>query len=419
MRRKTSRGPRLAMTAAAATALLGWSGAVLAQGSGDSDVQRQIKVLEQQLQDLKQQVEENKAKAEEASAASHAEDNADLKWHLGGFTSVDYSAGDQNGDHNSFGAGHFNPIFLVDYKDLVSFEGELEIATTTDGDTETMLEFANTNLFATDWLTFTAGKFLSPIGDFQQHQHPSWINKLPDRPAGFVEDGGTEPLSEVGVMARGAVPVGDMTATYALYVGNGPRMADNADGGVSLEGFGGDDNRSKAWGGRLGLHPLPYVTVGVSGMASRIRGNEGSGGDVSSADYRLEDVDAAFTRGAWDVRGEYIHASLDSLQSALSPTTAPVTIPSSSWRAWFAQAAYRLSGLTSDPILGNVEPVVRYSQFHVSGLDDFKTTAEDRWTLGVNYWFAPSLVAKAAVEQRDFHNQSDEDLVRLQLAFGF
>jgi hypothetical protein len=94
-------------------------------------------------------------------------------------------------------------------------------------------------------------------------------------------------------------------------------------------------------------------------------------------------------------------------------------IPSSTWRAWYLQAAYRLAGISSNPILKNVEPVIRYSQFHVTGLSNFKTNEEDRWAFGLNYWIAPSAVAKVAYESKDFHNKSDEDVFRAQIAFGF
>ncbi len=400
-----------------------------ASAQSDENLRRRIEVMEQQLQDmkgmakqletLKQELAKTQKKASRAAKAASAEDTRAIKWHLAGFGTANYTATNASGENNSFGSGNFNPIFLLGYKDLLLWESELEFSTTTDGDTKTELEFSNANLMATDWLTLTVGKFLSPIGDFQQHLHPTWINKLPDRPAGFVEDGGNEPLSEVGVMARGAFPVGSMTLDYAVFAGNGPRLADTADGGVRMEGFGGDDNGNKAFGGRIGLRPLPYLSIGVSGMRSRIKGNAGSGGSVSQGDYDVEDIDAAFTKGNWDIRGEYIRSHLDSLTTALDPTSAPVLIPATTWHSWYAQAAYRLAGVTDNAVLRNVEPVVRYSQFDVSGLSDFEQNEEDRLSVGLDYWFAPSIVTKIAYENRDFSNKPNEDLVRIQLAFGF
>jgi len=337
---------------------------------------------------------------------------------LAGFGTADFTDPSATGEQTSFG-GSFNPIFLMSWRDRLFFEAELEVNALSTGKTKTELEFANLSLQAKDWLTVTAGKFLSPFGDFQQHLHPSWINKLPDRPAGFVEDGGNEPLTEVGVMARGAFPLGTMTADYAVFVGNGPRLSDAAEEGVLLEGFGGDNNNNKAVGGRLGLRPLPYLSLGVSGLSSRVQGNSGAAGTPSSGDYYAVGADAAFTRGPWDVRGEYILSKLDSLSTALDAANAVAPIPGTTWHSWYAQAAYRLAGLTQMDYVRNLEPVFRYSRFTVTGIDEFQSMQEDRWTLGLNYWFTPSAVLKAAYLNRDLHNREDDDTFRLQFAFGF
>lgn len=390
-----------------------------AAAQSTNDLRQRIDTMEKQLKQMKSDLEATKQKAEEAQKKAKEEDETTIKWHLAGFATANYTATDKPGQSDSFGGGAFNPIFLVGYKNLLLFESELEISGTTAGDTDVSLEFANLNLNATDWLTVTAGKFLSPMGDFQQHSHPTWINKLPSRPAGFVEDGGTEDLSKAGVMARGAFPVGSTTLDYSVFVGNEPRLADNAEDGVKLEGFGGDVTDSKAFGGRIGFRPLPYVNLGVSGMHARIKGNAGAGGAVSSGDYDMEVADAAFTKGDWDVRGEFIRAHLDSLMSAPSPSDTTETIPASTWYAWYVQGAYRLAGVTDNKILANFEPVARYSQFRVSGFSDFKTNEEDRWTVGLDYWFAPSIVAKVAYLSRDFRNQDNANEFRAQFAFGF
>lgn len=394
----------------------GWS--AQAATNENATLRERIQSMEQQLQDLKKRLDSAERKADEAKKEAKSEDDRSVKWHFGGYATADFTYNDAGDASSSFG-GDFNPIFLVDYKDLVSFEGELETTVESDGSTKVGLEFANLNFFATDWLTLTAGKFLSPIGDFQQHLHPSWINKLPDRPAGFVEDGGAEALSEVGAMARGAFPIGGMTADYAVYVGNGPRLSEEAGEGVLLEGFGGDNNDDKAFGGRIGLHPLPYITVGFSGMRAKVKGNAGSGGAVSEGNYDLEDVDAAYTKGNLDIRGEFIRAHLGGLTTALDTTSAPTAISGVTWYTWYAQAAYRLAGVTDNRFVHNLEPVLRYSQLSVNGPDEFEENEEKRWTVGLNYWFAPSVVAKSAFEVRNFTKKEDEDVVRLQVSYGF
>jgi hypothetical protein len=421
---KALRRPALALMASTAIAFGMLSGPVAAQSN--DELRQRIEVMEKQLQELKQRLEttdqkatEAKQKATEAKQEAKAEENAAINFHFGGYGTANFTHASGDGMPDFFGAGQFSPIFMVGYKDLLLFESEVELSAQSDGDTKVELEFANLNLMPTDWLTFTAGKFLSPIGDFQQHQHPSWINKLPDRPAGFVEDGGVEPLTDIGVMARGAFPLGSMTADYAVYVGNGPRLADEAAEAVLHEGFAGDINKDKAFGGRIGLHPVPYVTLGFSGLYTRIKGNQGTGGGVSQASYDLEDIDASYTRGNFDIRGEFIRAHMDSLTTALDSSNPPAPISATTWYAWYVQAAYRLAGLTDDPILRNFEPVVRFSQFSISGVNEFEENAENRWTIGLDYWIAPSIVAKLAYEHRDFLHQDNQDVARLQFAFGF
>lgn len=417
MKRRYSQGSVVAMAAAAAIGLAGWPEQASAETNGA--LRERVQTMEEQLQELKKRLDGAEQTAEEAKKEAATEDNRTIKWHFGGFGTVDFTYNDVGNASSSFGGGEFTPIFLVGYKDLMLFEGELETSVNTDGTTKVALEFANLNLFATDWLTVTAGKFLSPIGSFQQHLHPSWINKLPGRPAGFADEAGAAALTEVGAMVRGAFPIGEMTADYAFYVGNGPRLSAEAGEGVLLEGFGSDNNDDKAFGGRIALHPLPYVTVGFSGMRAKVEGNAGTGGAVSEGDYDLQDIDIAFKKGNLDIRGEFIRAHLGGLTTALDAGDAPALISDVTWYAWYTQAAYRLAGVTDNRILRNFEPVIRYSQFTVSGPDAFKEKEEKRWTVGLDYWFAPSIVAKAAYEMRDFSKKEDEDVVRLQVGFGF
>ena len=355
--------------------------------------------------------------ARKAIKAARAEDNSTIKWQFGGFGTGDFTVSSGPGQTSTFEGGSFNPIFLVSYKDLLFWESELEVSKRPDVSTKLELEFANINLNATDWLTVTFGQFLSPIGDFQQHLHPSWINKLPDRPAGFVEDGGLEPLQDVGLQLHGAFPIGSTTLEYAAYVGNGPQIAAE---GINHEAAGSDDNNDKAVGGRIGFRPLPYLTIGLSGMRSRITGLAVTGGVSTSSDFELGGADFAFTKGPWAVRGEYLISHLDKLSSALEATdAAPTAIPSTIWRAGYLQASYRLSGLTDNWLVGNFEPVLRFSKFTVTGFDGFKDLEEERYTAGLDYWFAPSVVAKLALERRNFDNTSNETVGRFQVGFGF
>lgn len=364
--------------------------------------------------------------------------------HFGGYADVGVAISDrESGTKSTFVAGTFNPALYLQYKNLLLFESELEIAVSQDGATDVGIEFVQFDLLLHDNVTLVAGKYLSPVGQYQERLHPSWINRLADSPAGFGH-GGVQPGAEVGLQLRGGVPLGRARFTYALAVGNGPRL--DGGGEVMTEGFGGDDNNSKAISGRIGVLPLPYLEFGASMLRAKVRGPVSEDGAMSATrasfaaaavgesvidfpstdvDYRLWGLDAAYTRGPWDVRVEYLHGVRDRITVPIEDGGEMEFLPSLRMTAWYAQMAYRLSGLTQHPILGNFEPVVRYGEYKVRGLEELEMeAAEKRWDLGLNYWFAPAIVLHGAVQHRNFTRRQDGDDDRdtrllFKLAYGF
>jgi len=162
---------------------------------------------------------------------------------------------------------------------------------------------------------------------------------------------------------RGGFPAfgGFNRVTYALYVGNGPTL--EADGGeiemIETPGLGGDPDGKKVVGGRLGLF-----------LAQR----------------RLE--------------------------LGISGATGKVATEGGTWRAWYLQAAYRFRPT-------QWEAVARYADY------DTPHDSQDlrQWTLGVNYVFAPNIVAKLAYELNDNPNTgvapSVDDRMLVQMSYGF
>jgi len=359
-------------------------------------------------------------------------------FHMGGYATANYRAttGDEDraGKINSFLGAQFNPVFHFTYKDFLLAEAELEFEVGDDGETEVDLEYASIDWLATNWLTFVAGSFLSPVGFWQQNLHPTWINKLPDPPAGWGHHG-IAPLNDLGVMARGGFgKVGHPLLNYGVYVGNGPQL-EFEDGNLAHLGqgsFGLDDNNDKAVGGRIGIVPIPYLEIGGSFEVAQVQGQRNVGpaedvsGPVTDGQYTLWGVDAGYTMDPWNIRGEYIHAELDSFWSqAHVEDGEPVhtmLIPANEWSAWYAQVAYRLSKL-NNPILQNVEFVGRYGQVRASGFEHFVEHAgpEDETTIGLNYWFSSSAVFKSAVSWKDFtaEDNIDATVYRAQFAYGF
>jgi hypothetical protein len=411
----------------------------------NEELLQRIEQLEQQIDDLRTAIEENQQQVETATstadtaqrtavAASRRSSEppiADTMWHLTGYADVGMTFSDQATD--SFTSGKFNPAFHFQYKDLIIFESELELET--DGNaTDLALEYSQFDILLHDNITLTLGKFLSPVGQFQERLHPSWINKLSDAPVGFGH-GGAQPISEVGIMARGGVPIGGMRATYALALGNGPRLGH---GGVELEGFSSDANSNKAISGRFAVLPLPWLELGGSFMSANMTGPDDLLTGLSkTARYRLWGLDGAITRQELTIRGEYLNADVSGLGAeeapvggAIFPSNAGAPVAGveevllgvdSSWRAWYLQGSYRLSGFTDNVILGRFEPTVRYGEFILGGDIELAELSEKRFDVGLSYWIAPSIVGKIGIGWRNFVdvNRADETLVKLQLSYGF
>lgn len=416
--------------------LLSFSGLALA-AQADPILEERVEALEQELRELKRErseatelkerVDTLERELKNAKNEAFAEERATTQFHLAGYAFAGFTENDENTD--SFGAGSFNPGFHFQYKDLMFFEAELEFSTDDDGATETELEYADMTWLAHDYLAIKAGKWLSPVGQFQERLHPAWINKLPNAPAGFGH-GGAQPLSDVGVQFRGGIPLGSSLFNYVLAVGNGPRIGHH---GPELEGFGADDNGNKAVSGRIGFLPIPNVEIGVSFLRSAVDGEEAAGGpcdasaldeacEPTAGDFDLWGADFAITPGAWDIRGEYLNSELDALFSREGHGDAHTTrIPETEWEAWYVQAAYQLRGVTNIRFFQSLELVTRYGEFRVDGFNEFGEDTQDRWSAGINYLFAPSVIAKLAFESRDFDDpdRTDDEQIVGQIAFGF
>lgn len=393
--------------------------AVLQAQSDTDQIRRQLETLRQQVETLTQRLEEAEKNAAEAGTkaeqASHevlSFDRAASKWHMSGYMDAGYTTTDTD-EPTHFFAGHFNPAFHFQLYDNIFFESEVEFETDEDGATEIALEYAHMNIMLHDYVTLLVGKWLSPVGQFQERLHPSWINKMGNAPLGFAH-GGIQPLSEVGMQVRGGIPVGDMIFTYAVGVGNGPQGGHH---GVELEGFNSDKD-GKSVSGRVAILPLPYLEIGGSFMFADVLGEEADLGRITSGDYELWGFDAAFTKDQWDVRFEYLDSELGSFWGREHHGDVMTSlIPESEWNAWYIQGAYRLSGISQSPIISRLEPVIRYGEFDTEGF--FAEGDEDRFNIGLNYWFAPSAVGRVVVEWRDFEDPTEEDLTTLQIQFAY
>lgn len=176
-------------------------------------LKRQVEALQSQLAEVQAALQEyasdNASKEEVAQLRQEVAEAKEWKEpnsliHMAGYADVGY-ANQENAD-GSFNVGTFAPIFHYQYRDIVMLESELEIEVGDEGETDVALEYLTVDHFLNDYVTLLGGKFLSPIGQFRQNLHPSWINKLASAAPGFEHDGAA-PVSDVGFQARGGFPV--------------------------------------------------------------------------------------------------------------------------------------------------------------------------------------------------------------------
>ena len=333
--------------------------------------------------------------------------------HLAGYADVGYT--ESENDDGSFGAGRFAPIFHYQYRDMVLVEAELEVEVEDDGETETLLEYLSINYFINDYMTLVGGKFLSPIGQFRQNLHPSWINKLASAPPGFGHDGAA-PLSDIGLQLRGGVPLGNIDTNYAVYISNGPELVSEfEDGefeldGVEAEGFGSDIDGEKVIGGRFAILPISGLELGFSAASGKATVTGIHGGDSSvlngegARDYDVFGADFAYKSGPFRFRGEYVETKVGADEGGVAASEG------ATWETWYTQASYR-------PLESKWEWVARDGDF----TSPHASQNQEQWALGTNYLFSNNFVGKLTYEFNDglAGRETDDDRVLFQLAYGF
>jgi hypothetical protein len=358
---------------------------------------------DQKVKELEQEVSLAREEVADVRAGQDEWKTYDSVVHLSGYGSALYADSDAT---ESFSRVLFAPIFHYQWRDLVLLESEFEVNVDEDGDSEFELEYLTIDLLLHDNLALGFGKFLSPVGQFRQNLHPTWINKLASAPVGFGHDQAA-PISDVGGFARGGVALpfaDDLFANYAVFVGNGPILELNEDGdeieAIEAEGFTRDGDGTKVYGGRFGIVPFANSEVGFSfatGQAA-VPGERSRDYDVWGADF------VTHWRG-FALRGEWVRSEIEGLDDASSPAPEGQV-----WEAWYTQLSYLFGPFP-------IETVVRYGDFDSEHSDQ----AQEQWAFGANWWFNTHTVAKFTYELNDGARGEtvDDDRLLLELSYGF
>lgn len=374
-----------------------------------------LEQIKKELQQLRQDV-----------AAANEWRDPNTIFHMAGYADVGYIKSDAPGDNGSFNVGTFSPIFHYQYRDMVMLESELELKSLENSETDVTLEYLTIDWFVNDYMVLVAGKFLSPIGQFRQNLHPSWINKMPSAPPGFGHDGAA-PMSDLGIQARGGFHISNVKATYAIYLGNGPELkaeieADATDStaieaieldGVEAEAFGADRDNKKVIGGRFSILPIAEIEIGLSILTGQATVTEFETGDFTGTepsltaeparDYDVTGADFSWRNPLLEVRGEYVKTEVGSSASSTA-------VEASEWATWYMQLSRQFFN-------GDYEGVIRYGNF-----DSPHDIADiEQISVGVNRLFSNNFIGKIAFENNDNPNtgfEADNRLL-LQLSYGF
>src|SRR5205085_1429542 len=122
----------------------------------------------------------------------------------------------QNGQSGLFQSPSFGPWILLQLNRRFLLEVNFDIGTS-----DISLGQAQLDWYLTNNLTLSAGRFLTPIGSFNERISPEWINKLPDIPIMFrqvVPQTSTDGVQFRGSRYLGALPI---KMEYSFYGGNG------------------------------------------------------------------------------------------------------------------------------------------------------------------------------------------------------
>jgi hypothetical protein len=324
--------------------------------------------------------------------------------------------------------GEFTPDFLLKLNDWIFLEAELAI--NSDGSMSAG-SFAQVDFFVNDWLTVIAGKFVAPIGWFNYRLNNPWINKLPgDAPGSgpLLWQQVLPTLSLLGVQATGSFYLGKspLKMEYSVYVSNGLNLTPATPGAPTLSELANLQNMTdtfniisnqKAVGGRLGLWwPEKGLEAGISGLTS--------GDYVPGFENAITfwGADFNYHKGDWDFRAEYGAAYQDASNFIGAPIRRQGFYAQIAYRPWEARCKY----------IQNLEAVYRYSYVTYPGIDaneldltTFGTPIDvpirrQQNEVGVNYYFYPRMVLKAAYQINDepgFHLHDNQFIT--ELAWGW
>lgn len=361
------------------------------------------------------------------SIAANANENIRARFALVGYGDVKYEITEAE-DSSAYSA-RFVPIFLFSLNEKMHVEAETEISINAEGETDVELEYADLHYFLTDTTTITAGKFLIPFGQFGPNIHPSWINRSPWTPGIYGSHGSNQAmealmpiLSDVGVAVQKTIVLGDHKKIFIdVYSTNGPGMeADDhaAEAPVqeelseqeeetvhaelpelAFEATNGDNNKDKAFGGRVVYAMLPGLEIGASYYSANYDEEE-------TLDFTAQGLDINLIGSHYLLRGEYIETQTDGIEDEEGESE----IHTFKRDGWYLQSTLQTGKIW--PSFTGTELVIEYAETN-------QLAEASRWMVGANYWLDARSVIKVSYDDTDVDEGEDDQRFAIQLSYGF
>lgn len=341
------------------------------------------------------------------------------------FTLVGGAAGsfiyDRQSNINTF-ALDVEPVILWRLNDRMLFEATIEANLPSGSSADYQLPVATLQYFLNDYSELVLGIFDQPFGDWYEDQSPFWVNRFVTAPLPYGVNA-LIPPTELGVQLRGGFQWGKMgqVADYTAWSANGPGFTQSTCTGntppsplptcpaVALVG---DtlvpvnnirlNTHTPAFGARFRIYPLPAdsdlgrLELGASSY---------NGKWLNNLWLNSWGVDFNYFRGNLQTRGEWLQMYRQM----------PAGTGADNRQGWYVQFGYFLTGLripvlppSITELISKLEPLVRYSGINqraavqseisttpaigFSGSQALYLPHSREVALGLDYWFAPSIV---------------------------
>ncbi len=204
------------------------------------------------------------------------------------------------------------------------------------------------------------------------------------------------PIHFVGVLLEGNVGANDLGIEYKAGFGNGRHS------NIARAGDAGDVNGDKAWMLQVNARPrnIYGLNVGLGFYSDEI-----SLPGIPNIEERTVSAYAAWNKEMPEFIVEYLHSTHESVANSND---------SGDVDAWYAQAAYRLSGKHH-----SWKPYLRAERVRVDDSDPLlgaENIDYDGGILGVRWDFNPYAALKAEYRNEEFDNGGRENNFRLQVS---